>query len=77
MAPSLRALSWQLGSTQTRPRFKMTVTVIGHYDEKIKTQTRLLVITVTRKAILPTNALSLTSQKPNVGLGNLLVGNCC
>ena len=76
-ALGFRALSRQLRSSQPRLRLKMTMIAINQYDEKIKTWARPLVTIVTRRAILPTNTLSLRSQTTSIGLCDFLVSDCC
>ena len=72
-----RALSRLLRSIRPRSRLKTIVIVAatGQRVGKIGTWARPPITTVTRRAILPTNALSLVSQKTSIGLGNLLVGD--
>ena len=63
----------------TRPIFslEMTETTTSHQSRKTKTWLKLSVTIVIRKSILLTSALSLTSQKTSIGLGNLYVSDCC
>ena len=76
-APGLKALLQPLGSTQPRPCLKMIVAASSQCIGKIGTWARLPITTVTRRAILPTNALSPTSKKTSIGLSNFLVADWC
>ena len=75
--PSLRAPSQPLELTRLIPRLEIIVATTSKCVKKIGTWAGPLVTTVTRRAILPTNALSPTSQKTSIGLGNFLVGDWC
>ena len=79
VAPGLKAPPRLLESIWLRRRLKTIVIVVatGQRNEKIRTWARPPFTTVTRKAILPTNAQSSASQKTSIGLGNLLVGDWC
>ena len=72
-ALGLRAPPRPLGPTQPRPRLKIIVAATSQRIEKIGTWAGPSVTTVTKKAILLTNALSPVSEKTSIGLGNLLV----
>ena len=77
VASGLKILPWPLRSTWPRPRLKTIVIVaaVRKRIEKIRTWARSPVITLIRRAILPTNALSSVSQTTNIGFANLLVGD--
>ena len=62
--PGLRTLPRPPGLMQPRPRLETIVIVAatGQCNEKIRTWARPYIITVTSKAILPTNAPSPTNQ---------------
>ena len=75
-ALGLRVLPRPWESTQLRPRLKTIAIEVaaGQRVIKIRTWARPPVTTITRKVILPTNALSFASNKTSIALGNLLVG---
>ena len=77
VALGLSTLPWLLGSIQPRPRLKMIVAATSQCVKKIRTWAKPPVTIVTRKAILPINALSPLSQKTTIAFGNLLVGDWC
>ena len=64
-----------LGSTQSKFPLEMIMLATSQRIGKIGTGAGPLVTTVTKRAILPTNALSPTSQKTSIGLGNLFIGD--
>ena len=77
VAPGLKASSLPLGSIRPRPRLEMIVATTSQRVGKIGKWAGPPITTITKRAILPTNALSPACQKTSIGLGNLVVGDWC
>ena len=76
-ASGLKALLRPLRSSRPKPRLEMIMAAIKQRIGKIGTWGGPPVTTVTKKALLPTNALSSASPKTSIGLGNLLIDDGC
>ena len=75
--PSLKAPPRPLRSTRPRLRLEIIVAATSQCVGKLEIWAGPPVTIITRKTILLTNAISLTSQKTSISLGNLLVGDWC
>ena len=71
----LKALPCPLRSTQVRLHLQIIVTATGYYSKRPGTWIKLPVTIITKKGILLTSALSPTSQKTSISLGNLHISD--
>ena len=74
-ASNFWALPQSVNSIQPIPLIGTAVIATGHWSKKTRFWVKSLVTIITRKSFLLTNTPSPISQKTNIGLSNLYVGN--